>query len=439
MIVEALLGVFTGVVGNGVYSCITKENLEYKINNAYESACKKFHEVYGEEYGDKFNSFLTRQENIELIVNSFNFGEENLIADDFNKNSYDRSKSATNEIIDNFILLFKREIRKDFDLNRILVEKEHIDEQKQMNKQLTQQMGKIFEMQTRLYRQSIDSNNINFDEIMDIYNENNLIEQDYKCIKWLHANKGHKEGIILKAHIEYKRGNLELAKELFDYIIDQYEEEFEYNNTIALIDEKFGRYEDAEKRYHLVLDRDPKSLNSLFNLGSLLARELGKPKEGLKYLLIANEVAPNDSEVLNNIGVLYKENFHDYINAKKSFELAIQRSKDNSMPFINMGELYLEVYKDYNKAVTFFEKALSFMKENREEIHNILGLIYGSIVFKDKVKSIEHFEEALNINPNLEETRLNLNIIKSNKGYFDMFRTLSSDKVIDLLENNICN
>lgn len=439
MIKEYLLSVFTGVIGNGVYSYITKENLEYKVNNAYENAHKKFYEVYGKEYGDKFNSFLTRQENIDLIINSFNFGEENLIPDNFNKSPYDRSKSATNEIIDNFILLFKQEVRKDFDLNRILTEKEHINEQKRMNTNFTQQMGKILEMQTRLYRQSVNSNNINFDEIMDIYNEKNLIEQDYKLIKWLHANKGHKEGIILKAHIEYKKGNFELAKKLFNYIIDKYEEEFEYNNTIALIDEKFGKYEDAEKRYHLVLDRDPNSLNSLFNLGNLLAEELGKPQEGLKYLLIANEVKPDDSEVLNNIGVLYKENSHDYASAKKYFELAIQCSNDNPMPFINMGELYLEVYKDYNKAVTFFERALTFIKEDKEKIHNTLGLIYGSIAIKDKVKSIKHFEEALNINENFMEAGLNLNIIKSNKGYFDMFRTLSSNKVIDLLQDSICN
>jgi tetratricopeptide (TPR) repeat protein len=436
MIIEALMGIFTGVVGNGIYSCITKEDLMYRVSNAYEIAHKKFYEFYGDEYGDKFNSFLTRQENIDLIINSFNFGEESLKVDYFNKYPYDSSKCATNKIIDTFILLFKQEIRKDFELNRLLAEKEHIIEQQQMHKQFTQQMGKILEMQTRLYEQSINDKSINFDEIMNIYNEQNIIEQDYKLIRWLHANKCHKEGIILKAHIEYNRGSLELAKKIFDFIIEEYEEEFEYNNTIALIDERFGRLEDAVKRYHKVLERNPRSLNSLFNLGTLYAKELEKYEDGLKYLLIAKEVAPNDSEVLNNIGVLYKEKFHDYSNAERYFELAIECSKINPLPFINMGELYLEVYKEYNKAVAFFEGALVLAKENKEEIHNILGLIYGSIVIKDKAKSIMHFEEAIKINPHLMEARLNLNIIKSNENYFDMFKTLSSNKVIDLLKDN---
>ncbi len=436
MIIEALIGIFTGVVGNGIYSCITKEDLMYRVSNAYENVHKKFYEFYGDEYGDKFNSFLTRQDNIDLIINSFNFGEKSLTADDFNKSPYDSSKCATNEIIDKFILLFKQEIRKDFELNKLLAEKEHIIEQQQMHKQFTQQIGRILEMQTRLYEQSINDKSINFDEIMDIYNEQNIIEQDYKLIKWLHANKCHKEGIIVKAHIEYKRGNFELAKKIFDFIIEEYEEEFEYNNTIALIDEKFGRFEDAVKRYHKVLERNPRSLNSLFNLGTLYAEKLEKYVDGLKYLLIAKEVEPNDSEVLNNIGALYKDKFHDYSNAKIYFELAIKCSKNNPLPFINIGELYLEGYKEYNKAITFFEKALILTEKNKEQIHNILGLICGSIVIKDKAKSIMHFQEAIKINPHLIESRLNLNIIKSNKGYFDMFKTLSSNKVIDLLKDN---
>lgn len=437
MIIETLVSIFTGVVGNGIYSYITKEDLEYKISNAYERAHEKFYKVYGYEYGDEFNSFLTRQENIDLIINSFNFGDESLTVDGFNNLPYDNSKCANSEVINHFILLFKQEIRKDFSLNKLLAEKEHINEQHHMYKQLTQQMGKMLEMQTRLCNRNINDDEINFDEIMDIYYEKNQLEQDYKLIKWLHTNKAHKEGIVLKAHIEYSRGNLELAKKVFNYIVEQYEEEFQYNNTIALIDEKFGRFKDAEKRYLLVLEKNPESLNSLFNIGNLYAMELEKIEDGLKYLFIANKVAPNDSEVLNNIGAIYKEKLQDYSNAKKYFELAIQYSKDNPLPFINMGELYLGVYKEYDKAVTLFEEALQITKENKEEIHNILGLIYGSIIFRNKAKSIMHFEEAIKINPALEEARRNLNIIKSDKGYFDMFKTLSSNKVIDLLKDNL--
>lgn len=52
MIIETLVSIFTGVVGNGVYSYITKEDLQYKIGNAYERAHEKFYEIYGNKYGE---------------------------------------------------------------------------------------------------------------------------------------------------------------------------------------------------------------------------------------------------------------------------------------------------------------------------------------------------------------------------------------------------
>ncbi|MGH4125571.1 MAG: tetratricopeptide repeat protein [Clostridium sp.] len=439
-IIDGLISVFTGVTGNGIFSYITKEDLEYKINNAYECAVRNFNEKYGDEYGDKNNSFLIRQENIDLIINSFNFQEENVSVESFNNSPYVSTKYASNEVILDFMFLLRKEMKSDFQLSKLLAEKEHICEQHQMNKHIThfnEQLSRMVELQTRSNNALINDSEINFNEIMNIYNEKNYTEQEFKLIKWLNINKGHKEGIILKAHIEYNRGHLELAKEIFSYIVEQYEEEFEFNNTIALIYEKLGEFNAAEKKYLLVLQKDPRNLNVLYNIGNLYTEEYENYEESLKYLFKASEVAPYDSEVLNNIGAIYKEKLHDYSKAKEYLELAMKYSKDNPVPFINMGELYLEVYREYDKAVMFFESALKVTIKDKGEIHNILGLIYGSVIFKDKDKSIMNFEKALKFSPLLKEARLNLNIINSNIGYFDMFKTLSFGKVVDLLDDKL--
>ncbi|URZ15460.1 tetratricopeptide repeat protein [Clostridium felsineum] len=434
-IIEVLISVFTGVFGNSIYDYITKENLEDKIKDAYNNASKSFYKIYGNKYGDSLNSFLTRQENLDLIINLFDFSKKDPIIKDFNNYSYDNSKFANNEVISKFIILFKEEIKKDLNLGKILAEKEHINEQHRIRQNVEDilQLVKINASKDR----GIDDRKINFDEIMDIYNEKNQLEQDYKLIKWIHINKAHKEGIVLKAYIEYKRNNFELAKKVFSYIVEQYEEEFEFNNTIALIDEKLGNLEQAEKRYLLVLKKNPKSLNSLFNIGTLYATKLEKIEEGLKYLFNANKIAPDDSEVLNNIGAIYKDKIHDYSNAKKYFECSIHCSTDNPLPYINMGELYLEFYKEYDKAVKLYEEALNIPRMDnidRMQIHNMLGLIYGSIKFHDRAKSAMHFEKAIKINSDFKEAKMNLNIIKSSQKYFDMFKTISSNKIIDLLK-----
>lgn len=125
---------------------------------------------------------------------------------------------------------------------------------------------------------------------------------------------------------------------MYKFIVDKYSEEFELNNTIGLTCVNMRKYKEAEIYYNLLLSKDPRNLNALFNLGTLYHEKYKDNVKALEFLTKAREVAPRDSEVLNNIGVLYKE-LKDYENARECFELGMEYSKDNPLPFLNMAEL----------------------------------------------------------------------------------------------------
>ncbi|EOR20417.1 hypothetical protein A500_17320 [Clostridium sartagoforme AAU1] len=312
-------------------------------------------------------------------------------------------------------------------------EKEHIIEQKNIHKDITHMHMNLEEKINQLIASQQNDLDINYNEIIEIYEEKDHNEQEFRLITWLNKNKGHKEGVILKAYIAYDREEWSLAYKLYKYVVDIYSEEFEFNNTLGLIYEKLGDYKKAEEKYILLLNHDYNNLFGLFNLGNLYYKVYSNVKKALYYLLRAKDIEPEDSEILNNIGVIYKE-LGDYELAKEYFELGMKYSSNNPLPFLNMGELYMDVLNKYDDAIICFKQYLKFPAKQKDKIYNVLGLIYGSVVYKDRDKAIDYFNEALKINPYLKEAKINLEIIKGSDLYFDNLLTFSGDREIDLLK-----
>lgn len=437
-VVAFILSALSGVVGNYAYNYLTEENIQYKVTSAYNDAIEVFSKKYPDGNGQCWEDILKRQENIDYIIKSLGYdGEEELNYNSFNIDTIDQNlKLEGKEYLDDFIKILKHKISKDFELGKLFEEKEHIIEQRKMKRNIIEMNNRLKES-TELIARFVSGNEMNseidFNEIMQIYNEKDIDEQEFRLVTWLNNNNGHKEGVVLKAYIAYKQKKWNLAYKLYKFIVDKYSEEFELNNTIGLICMNMRQYEEAEKYYNLILSKDPRNLNSLFNLGTLYYEKYKDNVKALEFLIKAREVAPRDSEVLNNMGVLYKE-LKDYENARKCFELGMEYSEDNPLPFLNMAELNMYSYGKYDITVSCLERYLEFRNADKAEINNMLGLIYGSIVFKDNKKSIKHFSEALKLKPYLKEAKMNLDIIKSGIGYFDSLVTFSGDKYIDLFQ-----
>lgn len=131
MLGDLLMGILTGIITNRIDGNETIE-VKDKIESCYNNAAKDFYKKYGNIYGDRLSSFLERQSNIEAVKKSFNYTHEPLSYEDFDPKSFDEFDNPSKEAVVDFINIFRLHVLNDFELNRLLTEKEHILESKQL-------------------------------------------------------------------------------------------------------------------------------------------------------------------------------------------------------------------------------------------------------------------------------------------------------------------
>jgi hypothetical protein len=99
------------------------EAIRKSIYESFESAFTKFFAKYGERFGRPQASFLARQENIDLLVQSLFYSAKNPEEVALNLNGFEDAPPATALAAKEFLALLDGELRRHWDLDRILEEK----------------------------------------------------------------------------------------------------------------------------------------------------------------------------------------------------------------------------------------------------------------------------------------------------------------------------
>jgi len=131
------------------------------------------------------------------------------------------------------------------------------------------------------------------------------------------------------------------------------------------------------------------------DLGRSLVKQ-GSPREGLAYLLQADELDPNNPEIQHDLACTYAE-IEEYDLALQRFKRAISLKPDYSEALNNMGILYSKL-KDWDNALACFKKVASdvLYKTPHFAYHN-LGLVY---YYKgDYPSAIENYQKAIKLAP----------------------------------------
>ncbi|MCP5052816.1 MAG: ATP-binding protein, partial [bacterium] len=126
-----------GAAGNFLYD-ITKRcflmffGTEYEedpvINDAYgavQRACQRFVNQYGEQFGPIHDSFLKREENIDILIKRVWFGNHGLKPDDLNPEGFHGSPRGTTESLVFLIEAFEEELNNNRQLSDRLAEMSH--------------------------------------------------------------------------------------------------------------------------------------------------------------------------------------------------------------------------------------------------------------------------------------------------------------------------
>jgi hypothetical protein len=148
MLGSIVSNVVMGIITNLSYDALFKndELLTEKVQEAYDKAKEKFYKKYGDRFGNELSSFLERQKNIDTVVKSLFYSKKNINADDFDFRSFDGYDNPTKDAVVDFISLLKEEMQQDHYLDKILSDKDFIQETKKEHQEI---------------KQKIDRNNLN--------------------------------------------------------------------------------------------------------------------------------------------------------------------------------------------------------------------------------------------------------------------------------------
>jgi len=146
-------------------------------------------------------------------------------------------------------------------------------------------------------------------------------------------------------------------------------------------------------------------LPSYLNLGSALIR-VKKYDDAAEVLSDAIKLSPNNSDLHNNLGVVY-EKLEKTDLAIKEFEKATE-IKDNIEAYFNLSRIYF-TSGNIDKSIEMLEKIIEINPKRMDVYHNLGGLYFKK---GEKQKAIAILEKALQIDPKNEVVRKNLENVR---------------------------
>lgn len=245
MIIEGFL---VGMLGNAAYDKIKKiikdsiqienEDLVSKIYKSIEISSSSFFDKYGEQFGEPNKSFLARQKNIEVIIHSAYYGDKTALINELSPEGFDGANDASQESINYFVEVLEEEMRKDFELDKIITEKAHIRDTYEMLRRLLETVDKD-ETGKSFFHDSSKPDNWRPEKGVKYKNKNpNGIETEYMVeddkvfmeISYPDGKKAYYEGDF--------KGNLKYGKLPFpieDYVVEISEELILEKNVFNLV------------------------------------------------------------------------------------------------------------------------------------------------------------------------------------------------------------
>jgi tetratricopeptide (TPR) repeat protein len=130
-------------------------------------------------------------------------------------------------------------------------------------------------------------------------------------------------------------------------------------------------------------------------LGISLIQE-NQPRAGLKHLLEAAQLAPDNARILHEVALVYRD-LKQYPLSLQYFKKALAIEPEFPEAWNNLGTLYL-ILKEWDKAIPCFKRAAETLTYKTPHFaYNNLGLAYYHI--GNYPKAIENYREALRLAP----------------------------------------
>lgn len=175
-------------------------------------------------------------------------------------------------------------------------------------------------------------------------------------------------------------------------------------------------YDFAEKILLNQLKKTKKTPDEYYKLKTMLGKlyiRSGEIKKGLEVYKELNSLNPNDVEILNNLGVIYRH-LELYNESVVILEKAKAIDSKNETTLYNLGNTYKQK-GDYQQALKSFLKVLE-IKPDDALAYNHLGSVY--FLCKEYQKALDAYKIGLKVDPNHPFLNFNLaELYKTQKLY----------------------
>ncbi len=177
-----------------------------------------------------------------------------------------------------------------------------------------------------------------------------------------------------------------------------------------LTDEQKNKYLEAfKKAREEIIKANFDSLNGVNDI-ALLKQYLGDYEGAIDAWQYANIIRPQNSLSFSNLAALYHFDLHEYDKAEKNYLISIANDPDDILTIRNLYELYFDALKDNAKAEALLLDAI----ENNPTVADLYALT-GSFYQQtgNKEKAVEYYKKHLELNPNNEAVRRELQNLQS--------------------------
>ena len=185
-------------------------------------------------------------------------------------------------------------------------------------------------------------------------------------------------------------GCASLKEKAFPMIGQRKSEAAERMMSMARLMERHGKYDESQKLYQDVLERDPKNHVACHRLGILSVRR-GEHDEALEYFERASLKQKPSAELLSDIGYTYYLK-HELVQAEEKLREALQVNPQFATARTNLG-LVLAEQGDNDEALAEFRKSGS-------EADALTNLAFVQTKLGEFAEAEKNYHHALELNPN---------------------------------------
>lgn len=183
------------------------------------------------------------------------------------------------------------------------------------------------------------------------------------------------------------------ARKLFDKAIKLRPELALYHFNAGLVAMHQQRLTDAEKNFSKVVAIDDDNAAAWSHLGLLSFNQKKFPAASASWEKAA--ALKRDAELENNLGMAYLEQ-NRVDDAETRFKKSLAINARFALAHYNLGVLYQNKKRDYKKSVQHYEQAVRVQPKNYAAYMN-LGIVYTHL--GDKTRAIRNLEEFLRVAP----------------------------------------